>query len=342
MYRDHGRIIEIQTRQEAKDQMLKEWAGQQSKQKNQTSLMMAYTNKDVHELNQGAREQRKLHGELRGPEYTFWTEKGERHFCAGDRVIFLRNEHSLGVRNGSLGTVENINRGAMAVKLDKGNRVAIDTSMYKDFDHGYAATVHKTQGSTLDNTFVLGSRHFDKHTAYVAMSRHRENVSMYYGKEDFRDFTDLKQVMTREQPKGLIVDYGLPRGVELNDRFIQAERSMSIEDRNIKAQEGVLSKAEEQYVKQMKGKGIRVEFPREKAVEGYYTRVEEIEGKKYAVIDTHADPSKGVRYMIPYEKQYDQMMRHRYVIYDGQNMNYAKIQTLEKGIDKNKGLGKGK
>jgi hypothetical protein len=174
------------------------------------------------------------------------------------------------------------------------------------------------------------------------MSRHRENVSMYYGKEDFRDFTDLKQVMTREQPKGLIVDYGLPRGVELNDRFIQAERSMSIEDRNIKAQEGVLSKAEEQYVKQMKGKGIRVEFPREKAVEGYYTRVEEIEGKKYAVIDTHADPSKGVRYMIPYEKQYDQMMRHRYVIYDGQNMNYAKIQTLEKGIDKNKGLGKGK
>ena len=72
--------------------------------------MMAYTNKDVHDLNQGARQYRKLHGELRGPEYTFMTEKGERKFCAGDRIIFLRNEHSLGVRNGSLGTVENINR----------------------------------------------------------------------------------------------------------------------------------------------------------------------------------------------------------------------------------------
>ena len=155
MYHHHGHIHELQTRQDAKDQMLEEWANLQLKQKNQMSLMMAYTNRDVNELNQGAREHRKTHGELRGYEHTFMTEKGERHFCAGDRIIFLRNEHSLGVRNGSLGTVENINRGAMTVKLDKGDRVAIDTSMYKDFDHGYAATVHKTQGSTLDHTFVL-------------------------------------------------------------------------------------------------------------------------------------------------------------------------------------------
>ena len=179
--------------------------------------MMAYTNRDVNELNQGARQYRKLYGELRGPEHTFMTEKGERNFCTGDRIIFLRNEHSLGVRNGSLGTVENINWGGiLAVKLDKGDRVAIDTSMYKDFDHGYAATVHKTQGSTLDHTFVLGSRHFDKHTAYVAMSRHRENVTMYYAKEEFKDFQDLQRVMGRERPKGLIVDYGLPRGIEID------------------------------------------------------------------------------------------------------------------------------
>ncbi len=202
MYHHHGHIHELQTRQDAKDQMLKEWANQQQipKQKHETSLMMAYTNRDVTELNQGAREHRKTHGELRGYEHTFMTEKGERHFCAGDRIIFLRNEHSLGVRNGSLGTVENINRTAMTVKLDKGDRVAIDTRMYKDFDHGYAATIHKTQGSTLDQTFVLGSRHFDKHTAYVAMSRHRENVTMYYAKEDFKNFEDLQKVMGRERP----------------------------------------------------------------------------------------------------------------------------------------------
>ena len=61
MYHHHGHIHELQTRQDAKYQMLKEWAEQQhlSKQKHETSLMMAYTNKDVHDLNQGARQYRK-------------------------------------------------------------------------------------------------------------------------------------------------------------------------------------------------------------------------------------------------------------------------------------------
>ncbi|HNY69996.1 MAG TPA: Ti-type conjugative transfer relaxase TraA [Syntrophorhabdus sp.] len=340
IYRDHGNIKEHVTKEQAKEQLMKDWADYRMNSKQQTSLMLAYTNKDVTELNLGARQYRKLAGDLRGAEYTIMTERGERRFSVGDRIIFLRNESSLGVRNGALGTVERINRGSMAVKLDKGDMVAFDIHMYKDFDHGYAATVHKTQGSTIDRTFVLGTRHFDKHTAYVAMSRHREDVTMYYSKDEFKSFEDLQKVMGRERPKGLIIDYGLPRGVEPDDRLIQAEKMMSIEDRNVKAQEGLLSKSEEQYIKQMQGKGIRVEFPREKAVEGYYTRVEEIEGKKYAVIDTHVDPSKGVRYMIPYEKQYDQMMRHRFVKYDGHSMSYAKVQSLDKGINKGKGPGK--
>ena len=206
--------------------------------------------------------------------------------------------------------------------------------LYKDFDHGYAATVHKTQGATIDRTFVLGTRHFDKHTAYVAMSRHREDVTMYYSKDEFKDFKDLQRVMGRERPKGLVIDYSLPRGIEPDDRLIQAERSISMRETNRNAQEGLLLKAEEQYVKQMKEKGIQVEFPKGNAVEGYYTRIEEVGGKKYAVIDTHADPSKGVRYMIPYEKQYDQMMRHRFVAYNGHKMSYAKVQSIDKGIIK--------
>ncbi|MGD0821131.1 MAG: Ti-type conjugative transfer relaxase TraA [Desulfomonilia bacterium] len=332
MYHHHGHIHELQTRQEAKDQMLEEWANLQLKQKNQMSLMMAYTNRDVNELNQGAREHRKTHGELRGYEHTFMTEKGERHFCAGDRIIFLRNEHSLGVRNGSLGTVENINRTAMTVKLDKGDRVAIDTSMYKDFDHGYAATVHKTQGSTLDQTFVLGSRHFDKHTAYVAMSRHRENVTMYYAKEDIKNFEDLQKVMGRERPKILVVDYGLPRGIEVDNRVIEAERFLTHEERRIQEQERQRPRDEEKYVAQMKEKGIQVEFPKDKTVEGYYIGIQEVSGRKYAMIDTHAVTAKGTRYMVPYDcdERKDAVMKFRRVEYDGQKIEEMWKKDLEK------------
>ena len=210
--------------------------------------------------------------------------------------------------------------------------------MYKDFDHGYAATVHKTQGSTIDQTFVLGSRHFDKHTAYVAMSRHRENVTMYYAKDEFKDFEDLQRVIGREQAKGLIVDYGLPRGIEIDDRLIQAERAMSHAERNIQAQEWQQQRAEEQYVKQMKGQRVQVEFPREKSVEGNYMGLKDVDGRKYAVIDTHADPTKGVRYMIPYDKEYDQMMKFRQVEYDGNRMKTPQDKTPT--MDKELGQGK--
>ncbi len=104
-----------------------------------------------------------------------------------DRIRFGRNEKTLGVKNGSLGTVERIEDGVLQVKLDgpSDTRVAVDTKFYKHLDHGYAATVHKAQGSTVDRTYVLATQHFDRHAAYVALSRHRETATVFYAKDDF-------------------------------------------------------------------------------------------------------------------------------------------------------------
>lgn len=334
IYRNHGNIQEHLTKEEAKEQLMKDWTRERGQG---TSLMMAYTNKDVADLNQGAREYRKSVGELRGAEHSFSTEKGGRSFAAGDRIIFLRNEVSMGVRNGALGTVERLNSGSMEVKLDKGDKVVFDTHMYKDFDHGYAATVHKTQGATLDRTFVLGSRHFDKHTSYVAMSRHRENAKMYYSKEEFKGFKDLQDVMSRERPKSLIADYGLPRGIEVDNRLIQAEKTMSPEE--VRARNEALSwqRVEEKYVDIMNGRGVQVEFPKDKAVQGNFMGDTEINGRKYAVIDTHFDATKGTRYMVPYEKEYDQILKFRTVEYDGQKMRYPQEKSVTTGKEPGQG-----
>ena len=35
-------------------------------------------------------------------------ERGARDFASGDRVMFLQNERGLGVKNGTLGTVEQV------------------------------------------------------------------------------------------------------------------------------------------------------------------------------------------------------------------------------------------
>src|SRR3546814_13718724 len=67
------------------------------------------------------------------------------------------NERELGVKNGSLGTVEKAASDRLEVRLDNGRRVAVDLKSYADIDHGYAATVHKTQGMTVDRTHILAT-----------------------------------------------------------------------------------------------------------------------------------------------------------------------------------------
>src|SRR3546814_7210894 len=91
--------------------------------------------------------------------------------------MFLRNERSLEVKNGTLGTVERVSEQRMAVRTDNGRNVAFDVKDYRDFDHGYAATIHKAQGMTVDRTNVLATPGMDRHSAYVALSRSEEHKS---------------------------------------------------------------------------------------------------------------------------------------------------------------------
>jgi ATP-dependent exoDNAse (exonuclease V) alpha subunit len=79
----------------------------------------------VADLNQRARSILKRRGEL-GPEVKVETlrevtrddgsvavERGERVFAPGDRVMFLKNDREIGVKNGSLATVMSVSTDSM-------------------------------------------------------------------------------------------------------------------------------------------------------------------------------------------------------------------------------------
>src|SRR3546814_5578765 len=87
--------------------------------------------------------------------------------------MFLKNERSLEVKNGTLGTVEQVNQRSMTVRTDDERSVAFDTKDYAHIDHGYAATIHKAQGMTVDRAHMLATPGMDRHGAYVGMTRHR-------------------------------------------------------------------------------------------------------------------------------------------------------------------------
>ena len=150
----------------------------------ETRLAFAHRRKDVHALNQGIRKA--LRGEDCEEDVMLSTATGKRAFAPGDRLVFARNDKELGVKNGMLGTVEAVSDGKLRVSLDGDTerRVAFNPRSYYHFDHGYAVTIHKSQGATVDAAYVLASRSMDKHLTYVAMTRHRDKLQIYSARED--------------------------------------------------------------------------------------------------------------------------------------------------------------
>jgi Ti-type conjugative transfer relaxase TraA len=183
-YEAHGGLVKVDKHEEARAALVARWDEDAQKDPNKTTLLLAYTREDVAALNTLARVQRQRRGEL-GKAEAIQTERGEREFAIRDRLYFLRNEKSLGVKNGTLGTIEALRGGVLQVRLDGGERVAVDTRFYRDLDYGYAATVYKAQGSTVDRSYILATSHYDRHSAYVALSRHKEAATVFYAAEDF-------------------------------------------------------------------------------------------------------------------------------------------------------------
>jgi len=132
-------------------------------------------------------------------------ERVEREFSTGDQVVFLKNDNTLGVRNGTMGTVVAIEEASLKIETAKGIK-EINLSSYNHLDYGYALTVHKSQGQTVDRVIVnidtKQERSNNANSFYVAISRAREGVTVY---TDSRD--ELPSSVGRWQEKESTLDY---------------------------------------------------------------------------------------------------------------------------------------
>ena len=151
-------------------------------------LALGHRRQDVHLINQTIRGARRSAGEF-ADERLFRTVHGPRAFAAGDRILLTRNDRSLGLHNGMLGTVESVQPGKLAIRIageagETAKCVTIDAGSYASFDHGYATTIHKAQGATVDRTFLLASGRMDGHMTYVGLTRHRQEARLYGSRRD--------------------------------------------------------------------------------------------------------------------------------------------------------------
>ena len=205
-YRSRGMVHEVQTREQARAGLVDRWDRDRQASPDRSRIILTHTNDEVRALNEAAREQMRAAGDL-GNEVRVTVERGDRAFARGDRVMFLQNERGLGVKNGTLGTIERVNARSMAIQIDDGRSVHFDLKDYNRIDHGYAATIHKAQGMTVDRTHVLATPGMDAHSSYVALSRHRDGVDLHYGHDDFASPGQLTRTLSRDRTKDMASDY---------------------------------------------------------------------------------------------------------------------------------------
>jgi conjugative relaxase-like TrwC/TraI family protein len=207
------------------------------------NVMLALRRRDVADLNQFARSIVDADGRL-GKE---WLAVADHEFAAGDRVVCLRNSDSLGVKNGTRGTIEEVDRDNRTVTLatDRGPVVELSRRYLEtgNLRHAYALTGHAAQGLTVERAFVLGSGEARlQEWGYVALSRARaetrlyltgtprEHESHFHDLDDRDPLTRFAQALEESAIEELAVDqHPLPSGPR-HDARPEIERSHTAPD----------------------------------------------------------------------------------------------------------------
>ncbi len=235
-YRSAGHIETPATRDAAIDAIVAAYTARQAADPTASLMVLAHSNASVYALNQAIRA---AIADRLGGGTTFTTDTGSRTFARDDRLMFLENKTfvfdgapELGqqrVKNGSLATILSTDHGVIRAQLDTGPLVVFDQATYTNLDHGYAATIHKNQGATVDHAFVLAAPTMDRHLAYVALSRHRSSVRMYAPRDDFKT-QSLDECLTRAAVKSTTLDFETEftdrRGFHSLGRLLQTTRAV--------------------------------------------------------------------------------------------------------------------
>lgn len=152
------------------------------------SIMIASTNETVGKLNDLAQAHAMERGHVH-PEHGSVLLHNEARAHVGDVIVTRQNARRLTVnsgqdfvKNGDLWRVTQVHdNGAMTVQhLEHGGKVTLPGSyVAASVELGYASTIHRAQGATVDTAHALVDSSTDRAGAYVALTRGREENRLY-------------------------------------------------------------------------------------------------------------------------------------------------------------------
>jgi conjugative relaxase-like TrwC/TraI family protein len=208
-YADTGRISVSPDRDAALDAVVAGWVTDVSNEFE--ASMYAWRRANVTELNRRGREAWEALGKLLGPELVV----GDTSYQAGDRVVALTPGASGEVVTSECGTVVEVDlqRQELVATMDddgRCQRFGGEELGAAHLAHGYAVTVHRSQGATVERTHALedgGGREL----AYVKMSRAKERSVVYAVADSVEQAVeDLGWRWAQSRRIGWAIDSGTP------------------------------------------------------------------------------------------------------------------------------------
>ena len=190
-YQDRGRLHIEETRADAGQRMVNDWAATRAAHPDDRVVMLTdASNHELDQLNKQAQEKRLDAGELGAQTVDLPGRPYGLRF--GDEVIFSAQHRVPGearVENGTRGQVfaarERDSNVVIRTQEPKPRYVEVSTREFDGLRLAYAQHVYKAQGLTTDRSLVLtGGWQTDRETSYVALTRARERTDVYTSRED--------------------------------------------------------------------------------------------------------------------------------------------------------------
>lgn len=208
-YAANRSIVAAPTRDGALDALVAGWAADVAAGRD--AAMFAWRRANVEELNQRARVAMAEAGRLTGPEVV---APGGRRYAAGDRVVLLAPgaDGQLVTSERGVVTAVDVVKGTVNLRVNDGRTHVLthDLTASDRLAHGYAVTVHRSQGLTVEVTHGLedgGGREL----AYVRMSRARLRSTAYVVADDLdQAVEDLRRDWSSERRQAWAIDTGTP------------------------------------------------------------------------------------------------------------------------------------
>jgi ATP-dependent exoDNAse (exonuclease V) alpha subunit len=202
-YYAHGRIHTQSDREWTLRRAIEGWAADIDAGRD--AALFAYQRSNTAELNRLAREVMVDSGHVSGPEV--------HGLAVGDRVISTTPIPDVGMVNSQRATVIAVNEAWQMIDLRADDGRLLPGIHGDELDRlalGYATTVHRSQGATVETGHVLADGG-GRELAYVAMSRARQATRIYTTADDTAvAVEDLKADWQQERRPRWAIDTGLP------------------------------------------------------------------------------------------------------------------------------------